>query len=69
MKEEEDVDSKLKKGRIIEILRKIRDLQDTDVNEQLHILLMSTNKRIKEKSGQMDKGILVLLEFWGSPME
>ena len=69
-KKKEELDNlykSLKKTFIIELARKVQNLNNDDVNDHLRGLCLSTNRRNKELYGKLNIGILVLLKYWGDP--
>ena len=57
----------MKKTFIIEIARKVQNLNNDDINDHLRGLCLSTNRRNKELYNKLNIGILVLLKYWGDP--
>lgn len=57
----------LKRTSIIEIARKIQNLNNDDINHSLRVLCLATNKRSKELFKKLNIGLLVLMKYWGDP--
>jgi len=56
-----------KRGQVIEILRIILNMNNSNVNENLKVFLLYTHKQIKETLRKEHKGIAILLNFFGEP--
>lgn len=67
MKEkEQEATRRVKKSLVIQILLRLQNLKQEDLNDQLRELLLSTNRRFnKMLYGYYNKGIMVLLRYWG----
>ena len=67
MKEkEQEATRRVKKSLVIQILLRLQNLKQEDLNDQLRELLLSTNRRFnKMLYGYFNKGIMVLLRYWG----
>jgi restriction endonuclease Mrr len=64
--QEQDATRRLKKSLIIQILLKLQNLKNEELNEQLKELLLSSNRRFnKNLYGYYNKGIMTLLRYWG----
>lgn len=58
----------MKKSQAIQILLRLQNLKQEDLNDQLRELLLSTNRRFnKMLYGYYNPGIMVLLRYWGDP--
>jgi hypothetical protein len=51
---------------MVQILLKLQNLKQEELNEQLRELLLSSNRRFcKNLYGYYNKGIMTLLRYWG----
>ena len=68
LKEQEDeVIRRLKKTLIVEILIKIQNVKNEDINGQFRDMLLESNKNFYDLYGFYNKGIMALLKWWGDP--
>lgn len=65
--EEEEVNRSLKKTLVIEVCRKIQNLRNNEINDQMRELLLPTQRKCKDMYGYWNIGIFVLLKWWGDP--
>ena len=69
-KKKEEMDNltkSLKKTFIVELARKVQNLNNDDINDHLRGLCLSTNRRNKQLYNKLNIGLLVLLKYWGDP--
>lgn len=62
-----EVTRKLKKTFVVEIVLKIQNLRNDEINEQMREMLLKTGKNFFDLFGYFNRGIEALLKWWGDP--
>lgn len=64
---EEKVEVRLKKGYIIQMLLKLQNLRQDDVNNAMKDMLLSAQKQYRDQTERPHNGINAILKYWGEP--